>query len=121
VHVTGDLGHFDAEGRLVVVGRSDDMVISGGENVMPLAVGEVIEQNPAVHRCAVFGVPDPEWGQVVAAAVTGEALDEQRLRAWAEVRLSPAEVPRVWLIKDDLPELDTGKVDTDGLRAELAG
>jgi O-succinylbenzoic acid--CoA ligase len=121
VHVTGDLGHFDAEGRLVVVGRSDDMVISGGENVMPLAIAEVIEQNPAVHRCAVFGVPDPEWGQVVAAAVTGEALDEQRLRGWAELRLSPAEVPRVWLIKDDLPELETGKVDTDGLRAELAG
>lgn len=120
-HVTGDLGHFDAEGRLVVVGRSDDMVISGGENVVPLAVAEVIEQNPAVHRCAVFGIPDPEWGQVVAAAVTGEALDEQRLRAWAERRLSPAEVPRVWLIKDDLPELDTGKVDTDALRADLAG
>ena len=55
------------------------------------------------------------------ARLCGLAGLVQRLRGWAELRLSPAEVPRVWLIKDDLPELETGKVDTAALRAELAG
>jgi acyl-CoA synthetase (AMP-forming)/AMP-acid ligase II len=118
-HATGDLGSFDAEGRITVAGRADDVIISGGENVVPGAVAEVIEAHPAVHRCVVFGAPDPEWGQVVVAAVVGDDLDDAELRSWARGRLDPAESPKAWLILDAIPLLDTGKIDTAGLRRQL--
>jgi O-succinylbenzoic acid--CoA ligase len=118
-HVTGDLGSFDAEGRITVAGRADDVIISGGENVVPGAVAEVIEAHPAVHRCVVFGAPDPEWGQVVVAAVVGDDLDDAELRSWARARLDPAESPKAWLILDAIPLLDTGKIDMAGLRRQL--
>ena len=69
-----------------------------------------------MRQCAVFGVPDPEWGDVVVAAVAGDALDERGLRVWAGARLTPPEIPRAWLLMDELPQLDTGKVDLDALR-----
>jgi O-succinylbenzoic acid--CoA ligase len=118
-HATGDLGSFDAEGRITVAGRANDVIISGGENVVPGAVAEVIEAHPAVHRCVVFGAPDPEWGQVVVAAVVGDDLDDAELRSWARGRLDPAESPKAWLILDAIPLLDTGKIDTAGLRRQL--
>lgn len=118
-HVTGDLGSFDVEGRLTVAGRADDVIISGGENVVPGAVAAAIEAHPAVHRCVVFGAPDPEWGQVVVAAVVGDDLDDAELRSWARARLEPAESPKSWLILDAIPLLDTGKVDTAALRGRL--
>jgi len=118
-HVTGDLGSFDAEGRITVAGRADDVIISGGENVVPGAVAEVIEAHPAVHRCVVFGAPDPEWGQVVVAAVVGDDLDDTELRSWARARLDPADSPKAWLIVDAIPLLDTGKIDTAALRRQL--
>lgn len=118
-HVTGDLGWFDAAGRLTVAGRADDVIISGGENVMPGAVADMIESHPAVHRCVVFGIPDPEWGHAVAAAVVGDEIDDGELRAWARSRLARAESPRYWLILDEIPLLPTGKIDTTALRDQL--
>jgi O-succinylbenzoic acid--CoA ligase len=70
---TGDLGLLDPAGRLVVVGRVDDMIVSGGENVHPARVESVLISHPRVHQAVVFGRPDPEWGQVVCAAIVAAA------------------------------------------------
>ena len=118
-HATGDLGSIDTEGRLVIAGRVDDVIISGGENVMPDRVAGAIESHAAVRRCVVFGVADPEWGHRVVAAVVGDDLDETELRAWARARLAPAEMPKAWLIVDEIPLLETGKSAIAALQARL--
>jgi O-succinylbenzoic acid--CoA ligase len=109
---TGDLGRLE-DGRVVPVGRIDDVLISGGENVAPQAVERVLEQHPAVAEAAVFGRPDPQWGQAVLAAVVprhGAALDAQALRAWAAERLPPWEVPREIQVVGALPRTASGKL-----------
>lgn len=114
-----DLGRLDADGRLEVLGRADDVVVSGGVNVPAAAVAERLRAHPAVADAAVVGAPDPEWGQRVVAFVVGpvglaEARDfvaEELPRAWA-----PREVRRV----DVLPLLANGKVDRLALQEEAA-
>lgn len=94
---TGDLGRFDRAGRLKLLGRVDDMIVSGGENVFPGPVAEVLAGHPDVHEVRVEPVPDPEFGQRLRARVRprpGAALTEESLRTWAAERLSRAERPR---------------------------
>ncbi|MDQ7841501.1 MAG: o-succinylbenzoate--CoA ligase [bacterium] len=119
---TGDLGYLDGDGYLFVSDRRDDLVISGGENVYPAEVEGVLRGHPAVEDAGVFGLPDPEWGQVVAAAVTsrrGASLDEEGVRAFCAARLARYKVPkRIWFV-EDLPRSPSGKLIRQALREKF--
>lgn len=116
---TADLGRLD-DGALCVLGRADDVIVTGGENVAPRRVEEVLERHPAVRRAVVFGVPDAEWGELVAVALQGSPRDSLptpgELGVWLEARLAPFERPRrvVWV--DSFPETATGKLERAGAR-----
>ncbi|HVF04815.1 MAG TPA: AMP-binding protein [Frankiaceae bacterium] len=110
---TGDLGRFDAEGRLYVVGREDDMVVSGGENVFPRPVEDVLSKLPGVADVAVVGVPDEEFGQRLKAVVVtepGAALTADDVRDAVRRELARHYVPRDVEFTDALPRTETGKV-----------
>lgn len=118
---TGDAGRIDPDGRLVVLGRLGDLVITGGENVWPAAVEPLVERHPAVERAAIFGRSDPEWGERVCAAVVCRSeVDPARLLA--EVRelvrdgLAGFAAPRELVVVDALPATGLGKVRRDALR-----
>ncbi len=113
--VTGDVGRLDADGVLFVEGRADDMIVTGAENVHPASVEAVLASHPAVRACCVFGVPDREWGQAVAAAVVGD-VSEGELDAFVAERASPQARPRRYFFVDALPETASGKVDRARVR-----
>ncbi|MFT4011311.1 MAG: AMP-binding protein [Nocardioidaceae bacterium] len=109
---TNDLGRIDDDGRLRILGRVDDVIISGGVKVPAVAVAELLRAHPEVRDVAVVGVPDPEWGERVVAVVVGDApLDELRdlvdPREWA---------PRAVVALDAIPLLGNGKPDRQALR-----
>lgn len=110
---TGDIGHWDEHGLLHIVGREDDMVVSGGENVAPSRVEDLLATHPGVDEVAVVGIPHEEFGQVLRAVVVprGDARpDVEELRSLARSQLARHEVPReVWLV-EELPRNTTGKV-----------
>jgi long-chain acyl-CoA synthetase len=120
---TGDLGFVDGDGYLFVVGRADDMIIRGGENISPTEIEDALLQHPGVGAAAVVGLPDAEWGERVAALVVpansaGElAIDE--LHAFARERLGSLKAPEVLEVGDELPTTATGKVIHRAVRAEL--
>ena len=111
---TEDLGRLEPDGRLTVLGRADDLVISGGVNVHPDEVEAVLATHPAVAEVAVAGRPDPEWGQRVTAFVVARdpasppTLAE--LRAHARERLAPAKAPRELVLVPALPRGPSGKL-----------
>lgn len=109
-HRTGDLGRLDGNGRLVVLGRKDEVVISGGENIHPARVEAVLEAHPAVTAAVAFGVPDPEWGGRLEAVVESGA-DAADLQSWARGRLQAHEIPKRIVVVDRLPRLPSGKPD----------
>ena len=111
----GDVGRLDEEGYLYLEGRREDLIISGGVNVYPLEVEQVLGEHPDVHDIAVYAVDDPEWGQRVCAAVVGE-VSEDELTAYAREHLAPPKRPKAWVFHDVLPRTLTGKV----RRAELS-
>jgi fatty-acyl-CoA synthase len=115
---TGDVGHWDADGLLHVDGRTDDMVVSGGENVFPEEVEHVLARRDDVLDVAVIGVPDQEFGQRLRAFVVprgGQELDSQELRTYVRDALARHKVPRDVVVVDELPRNATGKL----LRNEL--
>ncbi len=110
---TGDLGRLDADGRLEVIGRKADTIISGGENVAPAEVEAALAEHPAVAEAAVHGRPDPEWGEAVVATVVlrpGAAATEAELRAHVAARLAPYKVPKAVAFAAELPRTESGKV-----------
>jgi len=108
---TGDLGWFDSVGRLFVDGREGDLIVTGGENVFPAAVEEVLEKHAAVRQAAVVGKPDDEFGQRIVAFVVAEpGTDVNDIDEWARNRLAPYERPRDIHLIDVLPMTTTGKV-----------
>ena len=116
---TGDVGHFDAGGRLFIDGRDDDMIVSGGENLFPGEVEELLITNPAVDEAAVIGVDDEEFGKRLAAFVVlkpGHSLSEDELRAFVRDNLARYKVPRDVTFLDELPRNPTGKVLKRALR-----
>jgi malonyl-CoA/methylmalonyl-CoA synthetase len=109
---TGDLGSLDADGYLRIEGRSKELIITGGYNVYPREVEDVLREHPGVADAAVAGLPDAEWGEVVAAWVVsaGEGLDLEALRAFAAERLAGYKRPRRIRIVPELPRNALGKV-----------
>lgn len=117
---TGDMGYLDNAGRLFIVGREDDMIISGGENVYPRAVENALAQHPAIADHAVVGVRDERFGQRLAAFVVarpGSDIDVPELREYLKGRVSRFEQPRDINVVGSIPRNPTGKV----VRKELSG
>ena len=116
---TGDGGYLDTEGYLFLTDRVKDMIVSGGENVYPVEVEEVLSRHPDVLEVAVIGVPDERWGETVLALVVareGHDVDTADLVAFARERLAGYKLPRAVILVPDLPKTPTGKVPKRELR-----
>jgi malonyl-CoA/methylmalonyl-CoA synthetase len=121
---TGDIGAFDDDGYLRIVGRAKDLVISGGLNVYPKEVEDVVDAIDGVLECAVIGVPDADLGEavlVVVVADAGRALDPAAVRAAARERLAGFKVPKRIEVIDALPRNAMGKVTKAELRKRFGG
>jgi fatty-acyl-CoA synthase len=111
--VSGDLGRLDEAGRLYVVGRDDEMIVSGGENVYPLEVEQTLSEHADVVEAAVIGVDDQEFGQRLEAYVVlrdDASASTDDLKQHVKAHLAGYKVPRRVVVLDDLPRNDTGKV-----------
>lgn len=120
--VTGDLASRDAEGRLFIHGRADDMVISGGEKVHPWEVETVLMDHPDIQEAAVLGVPDPEFGQRLSAFIVarpGSGLSRSALDDWLAERVARYQRPRDVTFRKSLPITPVGKLDRRALRASV--
>ncbi|MFI5010371.1 MAG: acyl-CoA synthetase [Solirubrobacterales bacterium] len=116
---TGDVGHFDAEGRLFVDGRDDEMIVSGGENVFPREVEDLLADHREIEEAAVVGIEDTEFGQRLKAFVVtrnGSELDEEAIKRYVKENLARYKVPREVVFLPELPRNATGKV----LKRELS-
>ncbi len=116
---SGDVGHFDAEGRLFIDGRDDEMIVSGGENVFPAEVEELLGSHEDISEAAAIGVDDEQFGQRLKAFVVvreGAELSEDDVKGYVRENLANYKVPREVVFMDELPRNPTGKV----LKRELA-
>ena len=121
---TGDVGRFDEDGYLYVLNRLDDRIITGGENVEPGEVSDVLRGFSAVEDVVVVGLDDEMWGERVAALLavgdrTGEAVDEAALEAFARDRLTGFKIPKTITFVDELPRTVSGTVDREAVREVL--
>jgi acyl-CoA synthetase (AMP-forming)/AMP-acid ligase II len=111
---TGDQGQLDDEGYLFVLGRGDDVIIRGGENISPSEIEDALLRHPSVVGAAAVGLADVEWGERVAAMVTVRAdasdVDPADLREWSRERLGSIKTPELIVVTDELPQTPTGKV-----------
>ena len=110
---SGDIGHVDENDYVYIVDRVKDMIITGGENVYPREVEEVIYERPEVRECAVIGLPDKEWGERVAAyiiAKPGKTINTDELKIFLKSRLAPFKVPKEFNIVTEFPLSPTGKI-----------
>ncbi len=110
---SGDVGHFDEAGRLFVDGRDDDMIVSGGENVFPAEVEDLLAGHDAIVEVAVFGVEDEQFGQRLKAVVVlreGASCDADEVKGHVKANLAGYKVPRDVVFVDELPRTSTGKV-----------
>ena len=109
----GDLGAFDDEGYLSIVGRKKEIIRTGGESVAPSEVEAVLSQHPAVDDCAVFGIPDDEWGEQVKGAVTlrtGQRAEAEELIGFCRERIAAYKCPRSIDFLDEMPREASGKL-----------
>ena len=119
----GDLAYRDADGYYYLADRKTDMVISGGVNIYPHEIEQRLHDHPAVHEVAVVGVPDPEWGESLAAFVVlraGRTATAEELGEWVKEALADYKRPRTFVFVDALPRTVTGKVLKRELKARLA-
>jgi long-chain acyl-CoA synthetase len=118
---TGDLGHLDAQGYLTLVDRSKDLIISGGSNIYPREVEEVLLRHPRVREAAVVGLKDADWGEIAVAAIVaaGEPPDEATLDAFCLEHIARFKRPKRYVFVDELPKNATGKVLKRELRERL--
>ncbi len=110
---SGDVGLCDKDGYYFIVDRLKDMIITGGENVYPREVEEVLYTIPEVGECAVIGLPDKEWGEKVAAFIvpkTGKTVVADQVKAALKARIAPFKVPKVYVITDELQKSAAGKI-----------
>jgi long-chain acyl-CoA synthetase len=119
---SGDWGRLDQDGYLYIVDRLKDMIISGGENVYPREVEEALYARPEVMECAVVGLPDEEYGEMVTAFIVprpGQDIDPADLRAWLKARLAPYKVPKKYFSVVELPKSPAGKILKREIRKNL--
>lgn len=120
---TGDLGRFDEDGYVEIVGRSKDLIITGGLNVYPKELKLIIDEFPGVAESAVIGLPDPDFGEAVIAVVVaelGHVLESSVLRSLAREHLAGFKVPKRFHIVDSLPRNTMGKVEKAKLRKQFS-
>ncbi|MBN9112459.1 MAG: AMP-binding protein [Pseudonocardia sp.] len=120
---THDRAFLDADGFLYIEGRTDDVIIRGGENIAPSVIEDVIAELAGVSEVAVLGVPDPEWGERIAAVVVpraGVPLTALEVETWARARLRGSRTPDEIHLRSELPRNEMGKIVRRSLRAELA-
>jgi long-chain acyl-CoA synthetase len=109
----GDIGYLDEDGFLYLCDRAKDMVISGGVNIYPAEIESELHKMPGVADCAVFGIPDDEYGEAVCAVVQtqpGQTLDETGVRSYLRARMAGYKVPKRVDFESDLPREDSGKI-----------
>jgi cyclohexanecarboxylate-CoA ligase len=119
---TGDLATIDAEGWLTITGRMKDVIIRGGENIAAAEVEDALLAHPRVSAAAVVGLPDPEWGEAIAAMVAarpGELVTAEELRDFAHEHLGSLKTPAVVIVREVLPQTPTGKILHRMVREEL--
>jgi len=118
---TGDIGQLDSRHYLTVLDRRRDLIIRGGENIYPTEVEEILKTYPAIADAAVFGRPDPEWGQRVAAALQSvDTVDLEELRHFLSSRLASYKMPTEYYFVDQIPRTASGKILRTQLIAQLA-
>jgi len=120
--MTGDMGALDADGYLTLHDRSKDVIISGGTNIYPREVEEVLLTHPDVHEVSVVGRPDPEWGEDVVAFVVfrpGAAVPEAELDALCLANIARFKRPKSYYVVPELPKNNYGKVLKNALRDQL--
>ncbi len=115
---TRDVGRLDGDGYLFIEGRADDTIIRGGENIAPAEIEDVLVTHPGITEAAVVGVPDPEWGQRLAAVVVGSG-DPDEIKRWVRDRLRSSKTPDLIVFRDELPRTETGKLLRRVLLTEL--
>ena len=116
---TGDMGYFDEDGFIYIVDRKKDMIITGGENVFPREVEEILYRHPAISEAAVIGVPDEKWVERVHAVITlkeGEAATEKEVKKFCKQHLAGYKVPKSIEFVEDLPKNPQGKILKRNLR-----
>jgi long-chain acyl-CoA synthetase len=119
---SGDIGRFDPDDYLFIVDRLKDMIITGGENVYPKEVEDVLYARPEVEECAIIGLPDAEWGEKVTAFIVarpGEKIDPGALKAFLKSRISAFKVPKEFRVVRELPKSPAGKILKRRLRKEV--
>jgi len=121
----GDVGYLDDDGYLFIADRAKDMIITGGTNVYPAEIEGVLLDHPSVHDVAVIGIPDPDWGETIAAVVQlvsgvdwGDGVRDE-LIAHCKGRLGSYKIPRRWVAQDDLARTEAGKLYKRKLRDQL--
>ena len=120
---TRDMGYIDEDGYIYLVGRKDDIIIRGGENIAPAEIEAVLHAHPAIDEAAVIGVPDVDWGQKIAAFVAlrpGKTASAEELTEFCRQRLASFKKPEVIRFVDALPKNPLGKVLKKELRAQFA-
>ena len=118
---TGDLGSVDKDGYLTVRGRIREVIIRGGENIYPAEVEAALSEHPEVAGCAVVGIADPSWGEIVGASVLtrGRPVSAADLEAFLSQRLAHFKIPRVWRFVDAFPMTASGKIRRVEVKAEM--
>jgi acyl-CoA synthetase (AMP-forming)/AMP-acid ligase II len=110
---TGDMGHYDERGFVYIVDRKKDMIVSGGENIYPREVEEILYQHPAVKEGAIIGIPDPYWVERVHAVVVlkeGASLTSDELIDFCKKRIARYKAPKSVEFVESLPKTSSGKV-----------
>ena len=110
---SGDVGRWDENGYLYIVDRKKDMILTGGENVYPREVEEILYEHPKIREAAVLGVPHDQWGEEIGAAVVlheGEELSPDEVSSYVKEHIAAYKYPRLVWFLDDLPKGPTGKI-----------
>lgn len=119
---TGDIGYLSADGFLTLTDRSKDVIISGGTNIYPREVEEVLARHPKVFEVAVVGAPHEEWGEEVVAVIVsrdGQPIDPAELDEWCKAEIASFKKPKRYLFRDEMPKNSYGKIPKIDLREEI--
>jgi fatty-acyl-CoA synthase len=120
---TGDVGHFDEEGYLYVDGRSKDMIISGGENIYPAEIENLLIESPDIAEASVIGRPDERWGEIVVAVVVprpDHTLNSEQVLKLLEGRIARFKHPKEVVVVKALPKTALGKIRKEDVRKMVA-